>query len=58
MERLLRALDEWNTTNDRAAQLSFTWGVAGYVTGTSLEEILRTVDRKLYQKMHNLAPVF
>jgi len=28
------------------------------VTGTSLEEILRAVDRKLYQKMHNLAPVF
>jgi hypothetical protein len=32
--------------------------MAAYVTGTSLEEILRTVDRKLYQKMHNLAPVF
>ena len=58
IQRLLRALDEWNTSNDRAAQLSFTWGIASYVTGTSLEEILRTVDRKLYQKMHNLAPVF
>lgn len=56
IQRLLRALDEWNTANDK--ELSFTWGVAGYVTGTSLEEVLRTVDRKLYQKMHNLAPVF
>jgi diguanylate cyclase (GGDEF)-like protein len=58
LQRLLRALEEWNATNDKAYQLSFTWGIAGYVTGTSLEEVLRTVDRKLYQKMHNLAPVF
>jgi diguanylate cyclase (GGDEF)-like protein len=58
LQRLLRAVEEWNTTNGKAYQLSFAWGVAAYVTGTSLEEILRTVDRKLYQKMHNLAPVF
>ena len=59
LERLFRAVEEWNAANNgRAFQLSFTWGLAGYVTGTGLEEILRTVDRKLYQKMHNLAPVF
>lgn len=58
LQRLLRAAAEWNQANGKAYQLSFTWGVAAYVTGTSLEEILRTVDRKLYQKMHNLAPVF
>ena len=58
LQRLLRTVDEWNTADGRASQLSFTWGIAGYVKGTSLEEILRTVDRKLYQKMHNLAPVF
>ncbi|HTJ86178.1 MAG TPA: GGDEF domain-containing protein [Terriglobales bacterium] len=58
LQRLLRVVEEWNITNDKAYQLSFAWGLAGYITGTSLEEILRTVDRKLYQKMHNLAPVF
>jgi diguanylate cyclase (GGDEF)-like protein len=58
LQRLLRAVDQWNSANAKTFQLSFTWGMAGYVTGTSLEEILRTVDRKLYQKMHNLAPVF
>lgn len=58
LQRLLRVVEEWNITNDKAYQLSFAWGLASYVTGTSLEEILRTVDRKLYQKMHNLAPVF
>ena len=58
LQRLLRAVEEWNAANAKAYQLSFAWGIAAYVTGTSLEEILRTVDRKLYQKMHNLAPVF
>jgi diguanylate cyclase (GGDEF)-like protein len=58
LRRLLRQLDEWNAANGKAYPVSFTWGLAGYVTGTSLDEIMRTVDRKLYQKMHNLAPVF
>jgi diguanylate cyclase (GGDEF)-like protein len=58
LQRLLRAVDQWNVENGNMYQLSFTWGLAAYVTGTSLEEILRTVDRKLYQKIHNLAPVF
>jgi diguanylate cyclase (GGDEF)-like protein len=58
LQRLLRAVDQWNLENGKTYQLTFTWGLASYVTGTSLEEILRTVDRKLYQKMHNLAPVF
>jgi diguanylate cyclase (GGDEF)-like protein len=58
LRRLLRTVDEWNVANGKAYQLAFNWGLAAYVTGTSLEEILRTVDRKLYQKMHNLAPVF
>ena len=56
LRRLLKSLDQWNLANGKSLQ--FAWGLAGYVTGTSLEEILRTVDRKLYQKMHNLAPVF
>ncbi|HEX6802176.1 MAG TPA: GGDEF domain-containing protein [Terriglobales bacterium] len=58
LQRLLRLVDEWNNANGSSHQLSFDWGMAAYVTGTSVEEILRTVDRKLYQKMHNLAPVF
>ena len=58
LQRLLGLIDQWNLENGGRFQLSFTWGLAEYVTGTSLEEVLRTVDRKLYQKMHNLAPVF
>lgn len=58
LRRLLKSVDQWNVANQKAFQLQFDWGLAAYVTGTSLEEILRTIDRKLYQKMHNLAPVF
>ena len=58
LQRLLNTVEQWNTENGNRFQLSFTWGMAGYVTGTSVEDVLRTVDRKLYQKMHNLAPVF
>jgi diguanylate cyclase (GGDEF)-like protein len=56
--RLLKAVDQWNVANRKSYRLEFAWGLAGYVTGTSLEEILRAVDRKLFQKTHNLAPVF
>jgi diguanylate cyclase (GGDEF)-like protein len=56
--RLLTAVDHWNAENGKHFQLAFTWGMAAYVTGTSVEDVLRTVDRKLYQKMHNLSPVF
>jgi len=58
LQRLLRSLEQWNAEDGKHYQLSFTWGMAAYVTGTGLDEVLRTVDRKLYQKMHNLAPVF
>jgi diguanylate cyclase (GGDEF)-like protein len=58
LHRLLGLIEQWNVENGSNFQLSFSWGLAAYVTGTSLEDALRTVDRKLYQKMHNLAPVF
>jgi diguanylate cyclase (GGDEF)-like protein len=58
LKRLLGLVEHWNLENGNHFQLAFTWGLAEYVTGTSLEDVLRTVDRKLYQKMHNLAPVF
>jgi diguanylate cyclase (GGDEF)-like protein len=58
LQRLLSTVAQWNAENGMHFQVAFTWGMAGYVTGTSLEEVLKTVDRKLYQKMHNLAPVF
>jgi diguanylate cyclase (GGDEF)-like protein len=58
IKRLLRLVDEWNRDGAKGYELSFTWGLAPYVTGTDFEDVLRTVDRKMFQKKHNLVPVF
>lgn len=58
MGRLLRAAEHWNLNNNKRYELSYTWGMAPYVTGSDYADVLRTVDRKMYQKKHNLVPVF
>lgn len=58
LQRLLRAIERWNAGSGKSYELSFSWGIASYVVGTDLADLLRTIDRKVYQKQHNLAPVF
>lgn len=58
LQRLLRSLAGWNEASGKPYELSFSWGIAGYVVGTDVDDLLRTIDRKVYQKKHNLAPVF
>ena len=58
LQRLLRATEQWNAEKGKDYQLSFSWGIACYVRGTDLADVLRTTDRKTYQKKFNLAPVF
>lgn len=58
IQRLLRLIEKWNLNNKKGYDLSISWGVAPYVTGTAVEDVLRAVDRKMYQKKHNLVPVF
>jgi diguanylate cyclase (GGDEF)-like protein len=58
LQRLLRMVADWNQNNKKEYELSFSWGVAAYVTGTGVEDVLRAVDRKMYQKKHNLVPMF
>jgi diguanylate cyclase (GGDEF)-like protein len=58
VRRLHRALEQWNTCSGKSYKLAFSWGVAAYVTGSEVEDVLRAVDRQLYQKKHNLVPVF
>jgi diguanylate cyclase (GGDEF)-like protein len=58
LRRLLRAVEQWNAGNGKRYELSFAWAVAPYVTGSDVADVLRTVDRKMYQKKHNLVPVF
>lgn len=58
VHRLLREVDQWNLGSKKGYELSFSWALAPYVTGTDAEDVLRAVDRKLYSKKHNLMPVF
>jgi diguanylate cyclase (GGDEF)-like protein len=58
MQRLTSSVENWNLNSKKDYEVSFTWGIAAYATGSDLADVLRTVDRKLYQKKHNLVPVF
>ena len=58
LRRLLRSVEQWNASRGKKFELAFAWAVAPYVTGSDVADVLRTVDRKLYQKKHNLVPVF
>ena len=58
VERLLKAVENWNVATKKSYEISFSWGLAAYITGSDFSDVLRTVDRKLYQRKHNLVPVF
>jgi diguanylate cyclase (GGDEF)-like protein len=58
VQRLISSVKEWNSDSQKPYEIKFTWGLAPYVTGSDFEDVLRAVDRKMYQKKHNLVPVF
>jgi len=58
VHRLLREVDQWNLATKKGYELSFSWALAPYVAGSDAVYVLRSVDRKMYSKKHNLVPVF
>jgi diguanylate cyclase (GGDEF)-like protein len=58
LQRILREVEQWNLASKKGFELSFSWALAPYVTGSDAEDVLRAVDRKMYSKKHNLVPVF
>jgi diguanylate cyclase (GGDEF)-like protein len=58
LRRLMRAVEHWNANSAKQYELAFSWAAAPYVTGSDVADVLRTIDRKIYQKKHNLIPVF
>lgn len=58
IQRLTQAVEQWNLGSQKDYELSFSWGLAPYVTGSDVADVLRAVDRKIYQQKHNLVPVF
>ena len=57
-QRLHREVEQWNLNSKKGFEMAFSWALASYVTGTDADEVLRAVDRKLYQKKNKLVPVF
>ncbi len=58
IQRMIKLVENWNQTAKKSYEMAFNWGVACYVTGSDVSDVLRAVDRKMYQKKHNLIPVF
>jgi diguanylate cyclase (GGDEF)-like protein len=58
IQRLLRTVENWNLMSKKEYELSINWAMSPYVTGSDYLDVLRAVDRKLYQKKNNLVPVF
>jgi diguanylate cyclase (GGDEF)-like protein len=58
IQRLARSVEQWNLNNNKGYELSFSVAAAPYVTGTDYEDILRTADRKMFQKKNSLVPIF
>jgi diguanylate cyclase (GGDEF)-like protein len=58
VQRLARMVEQWNLNNNKGYELSFSCAVASYVTGTDYEDILRTTDRKMFQKKNSMVPIF
>lgn len=58
LHRLLRSVKQWNSNHGKSYELSFAWAVAPYIVGSDIADVLRTLDRKIFQKKHNLVPVF
>ncbi|HXX27257.1 MAG TPA: GGDEF domain-containing protein [Terriglobales bacterium] len=58
LDRLGHSVRQWNASHSKGYELSFAWAVAPYVPGGDIADVLRALDRKIYQKQHNLIPVF
>lgn len=58
VQRLLRGVEQWNLTHNKSYKMAFNYGLSAYATGADYADALRVVDRKMYQKRHNLVPVF
>jgi diguanylate cyclase (GGDEF)-like protein len=58
LQRMLRGVEQWNLTHKKSYEMAFSYGLSAYVTGADYADALRVVDRKMYQKRHNLVPVF
>jgi diguanylate cyclase (GGDEF)-like protein len=58
LQRLIRLSEQWNLNNRKGYEISFSYALAPYVISSDYADVLRSLDRKMYGKKHNLMPVF
>lgn len=58
IERLQRAVEFWNLNRSRQDEMSFSRGIASYIAGSDVADVLRAADRKLCQRKNKLVPIF
>jgi diguanylate cyclase (GGDEF)-like protein len=58
LRRLLTAVDHWNLTSKTGWEISFSYGVAPYVSGTEFREGIHAAMRKMLLERQQLIPVF
>src|SRR5919197_395042 len=56
--RLLTEVDRWNAENRSPEELALSCGLASYVTGARIADVLATVSRRMLMKKNKLVPVF
>jgi diguanylate cyclase (GGDEF)-like protein len=57
VKRLQEALDQWNVSGKTGLEAAISCGLATYVTGTELADLIRTAEQKLHLKQQ-LSQVF
>ena len=58
LERLFQEVDKWNLEQQVDFELSMSYGIASYVLGAKIGDVLQTASRKLLLKKQKLVPVF
>jgi len=58
LARLLTEVDRWNAENRSADELALSCGLASYVTGARVADVVATASRRMLLKKNKLVPVF
>jgi diguanylate cyclase len=53
VQRLLMEVERCNVESKGSCKLSLSWGLAGYVTGMNIADVLQSANRKMFFKKKN-----
>jgi len=58
VRRLQEAIDQWNVTSKSGWEINFAHALAAYITGTTVSDLLKALERKVTHRRDKLVPVF